>query len=296
MDAISRKKKIRNEDISPHVLTCLHLFKGMDMPAGQKFSRRTVYDYELEFFTESKGAMEIDDEIYEIKKGDIVFKRPGVISQGVLPYNCYLICFDMLGNTGKSLDSYNLFENQKLQEDYSSPLLDVIPTLIHSASYEKYHFLFSSVVSEFFSSAPNSNVLIRSYVLQILYQLYLDSVELKRNEVLPSSAYNTKIKNVCAHIKHNLKTKLDLDTLSKVSGLSPFYFQRIFKQIMGVTPNTYILKLKLEKAKELLMNTRMSITEISLECGFQNIPYFSHVFKQHLGMPPVEYRKKHQYI
>lgn len=297
METRQPKKTIQNEDISPIVLTCISQFKGMEMPPGQRFTRRTVFDYELEFITNSNnGSMLIDDEEYPIGKGDVIFKRPGTVSQGILPYNCYLICFDMLGNTRKNPNSYNFLEEQKIQDDYSNPILDAIPTIIHTSSYEKYNFLFSSVFSEFVASSPNNQILLRSYVLQILYQLYTDSVNLKRENFFPSSAYYTRLKEVCDHIKQNLKARLDLKVLSEITGWSPFYFQRIFKQTMGVSPNVYILQLRLGMAKELLVKTNMPISEVALECGFQNIPYFSYVFKQHMKITPGEFRRRHQYI
>jgi transcriptional regulator GlxA family with amidase domain len=59
---------------------------------------------------------------------------------------------------------------------------------------------------------------------------------------------------------------------------------------MGVTPNNYILKLRLDKAKYLLATTNMAIADIGCECGFLDNVYFSYVFKKKEGIQPSQYK------
>lgn len=69
------------------------------------------------------------------------------------------------------------------------------------------------------------------------------------------------------------------------------WFRHLFKKFSGFAPNQYILKLKISKAKSLLVNTDMIIKEIAYKCGFENIEYFCRIFKKKEGVTPTRYRK-----
>jgi transcriptional regulator GlxA family with amidase domain len=67
-------------------------------------------------------------------------------------------------------------------------------------------------------------------------------------------------------------------------------FRKVFKQVTGLSPNQYYLNLRLNKAKALLVNTDLSIVEISNLTGFENLFYFSNYFKKKNGVSPILYR------
>ncbi len=97
-----KTKEINIEACSPVILKSSYFQNEQNFPAGYKLEPRYVYDYELEFFLESSGSITVNDQNYKIKQGDIMFRKPGQFAQGIMPYSCYLICFDLLGNTGKT--------------------------------------------------------------------------------------------------------------------------------------------------------------------------------------------------
>ncbi|MBN2627636.1 MAG: helix-turn-helix domain-containing protein [Spirochaetales bacterium] len=72
--------------------------------------------------------------------------------------------------------------------------------------------------------------------------------------------------------------------------ISSSYFQALFKQEMGSTFVEHLTRLRVEKAKELLLNTTLSITEIAFETGFKNPNYFSSIFRKLEDMPPKDFR------
>ena len=74
--------------------------------------------------------------------------------------------------------------------------------------------------------------------------------------------------------------------------LSESQIIRIFKKDMGKTPYEYSLELRLEHAKKLLRDTRMMVKEISAALHFCDEHYFSYLFKQKVGLTPLQYRKK----
>ncbi|WP_094550662.1 helix-turn-helix transcriptional regulator [Petroclostridium xylanilyticum] len=296
MNTKIRRVKITAEEFSPKVLKSSLFTQGMTYPVGYKLNKRYIYDYEIEFFLESSGAMFIDDKLYPIHKGDIVFRKPGQTTQGIMPYCCYLICFDLLGNTHKDPETYDFDREQEFQNYYLNPVLDCIPPLFHPASGEKYHHLFDAVLKKFINPGEGSPLLLKAHVLQILYHLHEDIRNPLMNTGMPLSPHYMTLKKVVEYAQKNIQDKINLQKLAELAGLSPNHFHKIFSETMGITPNNFITKLRLDKAKELLVKTNQPISEVALECGFENIPYFSFLFKKHLNISPGEFRRKHSSI
>lgn len=84
---------------------------------------------------------------------------------------------------------------------------------------------------------------------------------------------------------------LNVSVLSKMCGITPEYFRKIFKNFLGVSPVVYINNLKISRAKELLKSNVYSITEVALMSGFNDMSYFSREFKKAVGVSPSEYKK-----
>ena len=284
------------DDISPKVLKTSLFTSGADMPEGYKFRKREVYDYEMEFFLSSNGSMLIDDTIYPIKKGDIVLRRPGQITQAIMPFSCYVIFVDLLGNTGKDSEDYDFERKQEFQNNYTNEMLDLIPPVFHTSLNDRYDYLFDAVLKEFINYNEVSSILLKSLILQILHQLYSDVKNPFRNAFIPTSSHYSILKKVVEYIQNNIQENLSLKKLAEFSGLSPNYLHMLFTKTMNVTINEYITILRLEKAKGCLVTTESSVSEIALECGFENIPYFSYVFKRRVNVSPSQFRKKYRYL
>lgn len=89
----------------------------------------------------------------------------------------------------------------------------------------------------------------------------------------------------------NLDTDLSLQVLAKESGYSRVHFTRMFRAATGYAPHNYLLKLRVDRVRELLVSSTLSLTEIALECGFSSHSHLSRVFRQVLGATPNEYRR-----
>jgi AraC family transcriptional regulator len=89
----------------------------------------------------------------------------------------------------------------------------------------------------------------------------------------------------------NLDTDLSLQVLAKESGYSRVHFIRMFRAATGYAPHNYLLKLRVDRVRELLVSSTLSLTEIALECGFSSHSHLSRVFRQVLGATPSEYRR-----
>ncbi len=286
---------ISNEDFSPKVLKSSLFTQGLNFPQGYKLNERFIYDYEIEYFLYSSGSMLINNQMYPIHQGDIVFRKPGQSTQGIMPYSCYLICFDLTGKTNKDPKTYIFDEVQEYQPYYLNSIIETIPPVFHVDPNQKYHFLFDSILQEFINPSPASDLLLKSYLLQIIYQLYHDISNPLTDNNVPISPHFLTLKKAIAYIQENFNRKLNLHELADLVEYSPSHFHKLFTNTMGITPNDFLVKTRLNKAKEMLVKTALSIADIAIQCGFENIPYFSYTFKKELNISPGEFRKKHSY-
>lgn len=92
--------------------------------------------------------------------------------------------------------------------------------------------------------------------------------------------------------EHMSNHKLTRDDIANHVYLNPDYLTRIFKKKTGFSISAYLQQVRMEKAKQLLIHTELSISTISLECGYTNFSYFSTLFKNSTSLNPKEFRKK----
>lgn len=104
-------------------------------------------------------------------------------------------------------------------------------------------------------------------------------------KVLPS-----EITFICNYINENYSEKITLNSIADSVGFSKYYISRLFKQHMGVTIIDYLIKVRLDKAKELLGKGEYSIKQISFMVGYSDPNYFTWSFKKYLGISPIKYR------
>jgi len=93
-------------------------------------------------------------------------------------------------------------------------------------------------------------------------------------------------------MKKELSTHLDIEKLATDLNVGYDWFRKKFKKITGESPNSYHTGLRIEKAKELLVYSELSIKEIALYLGYETQNYFSAFFKKKTGLSPIHYREK----
>lgn len=115
-------------------------------------------------------------------------------------------------------------------------------------------------------------------------------IEIKRvNNVKKVKSDNMKF--ITNFINENYTQKIDLGILSEISGYSYHRFRHLFKERTGYSPINYIINKKINYSKKLIMHTDLSMSSIAQESGFSNSSQFTFLFKKHLGITPIQYRK-----
>jgi transcriptional regulator GlxA family with amidase domain len=92
-------------------------------------------------------------------------------------------------------------------------------------------------------------------------------------------------------MEENIEKPLPLESIAKSTGLSRRQIERLFKRDLNCVPKRYYLEMRLRRARELLLQTAMPITDITAACGFQSPPHFSKCYRKQFGYPPSEERK-----
>lgn len=94
------------------------------------------------------------------------------------------------------------------------------------------------------------------------------------------------------HLSQHVKDKISLDELCKRFNCGKFNLLRQFKQYTGVSPINYLIALRIQKAKELMISTDLPLVQIALESGFYDQSHFSNCFVKLVGLTPGEYRRR----
>ena len=103
---------------------------------------------------------------------------------------------------------------------------------------------------------------------------------------------SSKLRQVIDYIQSNLERDLSLAQLANVAHVSSHHFGKLFKQSMGLTPHQYVLKCRIERAKKLLRDKKLTLTEIGLATGFCHQSHFTNAFRRYTTITPRQYRDR----
>lgn len=138
---------------------------------------------------------------------------------------------------------------------------------------------------DYFYSAKNISQLEYRFVKFI-------SIFLEYMYELECQGLNNELKKAVAYIRQNYKNDIKLFDVAKEIGLNETYFSRVFKKKFGINYSDYLNNVRLEKSKELLNTTNLTMNEISTEVGYNSESYFSRIFKLNFKITPKQFRKK----
>lgn len=99
------------------------------------------------------------------------------------------------------------------------------------------------------------------------------------------------IERIVDDVQHHYSENINRNILAKRYHFTPDYIGKLFNKEMGMSLNDYINSIRIERARHLLENTNCKVVDIAAEVGYDNMPYFSAVFKRYVGVSPAAYRK-----
>ena len=107
-----------------------------------------------------------------------------------------------------------------------------------------------------------------------------------------ANAEDRIVRKAIDYIKENYQKRLTVDEIAEYVHLSPYYFSHKFKKETKYSPVEYVVKMRLDRAKNLLIQTDKSIEEIASEVGYNNSNSFGNIFNNKVGCSPYNYRKR----
>lgn len=134
----------------------------------------------------------------------------------------------------------------------------------------------------------------RELRLQGLVNMFLSELieEAGKNDTVNSNYKELYIKKSLHYVETNYAGRLTISEMAKNVGLNKNYFSTFFRENIGMTPQQYIIKFRINKACELMENKGLSIGDISRSVGYEDTLGFSKIFKKEKGMSPKKYRSQ----
>ncbi|MGI6577010.1 MAG: helix-turn-helix transcriptional regulator [Eubacteriales bacterium] len=108
------------------------------------------------------------------------------------------------------------------------------------------------------------------------------------------SGISTEVYRCLMYIRSHITESVSISDLADHIGRSASYLNHLFKEEVGISVSKYIMRYKLDIAKELLANTDKTLADISFFLGFSSQSYFQNVFKREFGVTPLQFRKEVQ--
>lgn len=228
----------------------------------------------LYFIIEGEGYGKIDNVEFQVHPGQFI----------LIPSN--------------SIHSFHSYENKDIVKyfcHFKSKTGDLelfdfleVPYSVDVPNANSLIELFKQLIQSFTSNDYMAVLKENTALLQLImyYFEHVDNEEIR----IAKTKSNEILSNVINYIANNLSKNININDLAELVYLHPNYFIKYFKKHMGSSPKNYMNKLRLEKAKELLLISELSIIDISKEIGYSDSCYFSKYFKKKTGFTPSEFR------
>ena len=248
---------------------------------------------EMEIVYVEEGEFEecIDFEHYHVRKGDIVLINPYVLHSFRQYENersvFKTIMFDFSMLTGNTADASSIkYFNPFLEGNYLSPKI-ISPDNSH---YYELKECVLEIISTYSKHENFFELKIKSELYRLFFVLFKHFFECRSGDTVIKDSTTRNIKIILDYISENYAKPITIDELAEKVDLSKHYFMRFFKKYMGTTCIEYINDYRLNIAANLLVTTRMQITEVAVSIGITNLSYFNRILRKKYNMTPKEYR------
>lgn len=241
---------------------------------------RTVRQFELDYILScTKDAVShVDGEEFALMPGMLILRKPGQKSYSHLHFRCY--CLYLTAEEG-------------------SPCYETLskaPTFFPLINEKSYLPIFESLLHHLLKHGwDTENYFVSAKLLELLYLIQRDAGKSRGRMPTVSKKEGHAVQEAIAYMERLYSRNLSLEALGAHIGYSPNHFQKIFSEVVGISPQKYLENVRIKQAKYLLAQNEKSLSEIALDCGFSSQSYFSKIFKKHVLMTPGEFREKSEF-
>lgn len=248
---------------------------GLDCWQGRAERPEGFWAHQLIVFSNGEGRLITEGKEYRLSPGTIVFLPK------LTPHYYY-------SKTSSWLASYVIFDGGGL-----CALLDTLgiqSCAIIEPDSENSADRLMRIMRRMFNVLKEDGLYGGFYASAGLYELLIEFHRLLKK--FPSGLYgeNTRFAGLVSYIDSHFAEKIGMDTLIAVSELSETHICRLFRKYFGMRPMEYLNRKRIQRAKELLESSDLSVEDISHSCGFEFLSYFGKLFRRYEGLSPSEYR------
>lgn len=233
-------------------------------------------DYQLLYMVSGHADYLLDGEWQTVGEGKIVLYRPQVPqfyrTYSRVPMLCRWVHFS--GTEAASL----LEECGMGQGNLFSPGL--CPAA---------EALLKSMVVEILHREPMYRIVVESQFRQAM-ALFGRQMAQRKGSVASSS--RQRILSIVEYMNRHYFEPLQTEELAARCGLSKYHFIHLFRMCMGMTPYSYLIRIRMERAETLLQTGDMTVQEVAFVCGYNDPLYFSRAFSRHFGVSPTDYKQR----
>jgi AraC family transcriptional regulator of arabinose operon len=265
-----------HRDISSYIVINSVGYYNFDETYGATHRKEGRKDFYISYNHDGAVNVRISGVEHQIGAGDVFIYHPGQEQYYGQANN------EPISNYWMHFTGYGAFEllaHAKLAEQ----------NIFHVGVQDELTLLFNQIIDEVTNKNPAYELLSASLMIKLVS---LISRKLIIGQEIPTDRRYSAILDSIQYIHRNYEKKLSVTELAKISHLSVTRFSNVFKQSMGVSPQHYIVRLRLEKACELMRHTKLNFRQISTLVGFHDQLYFSRLFKKHMGASPTAYLSK----
>lgn len=234
-------------------------------------------NYVFEYVVEGKGKVKIGEQIYHVKKGDLILFPPDTLletwSDNEDPLAYWWMDFN--GSTVSYLLKHIGFDDN-----------------MHVIYYDEEKI--ETLISKIYKITKTNSLINVLSAISFLFELFALLISFNKNFSQKTNSIGTYVEKAIWYIETYYMQKVTIADIANHVHLSRYYMTDIFKQQTNMSPIEYLIQYRIKQAKHMLVASKLSITEIALNCGFNSPSNFAMQFKQLTSLTPMEYRKANQ--
>lgn len=244
-------------------------------------------DHMLLFVISGVYSVRFKDQEYTVRSNEMVFLHQSIridyIKSGE-PGSEFMLDYMMFFLNENMLAEFVQFSGFKPTDTVN----EIVPVFIIPVN-ELTHSYIESLKPYFKNPDEVQDGLIRLKFMELLFHLAQDNDRFLHQLLQPNHDKNSDFGNI---IEENITNPISISDLAYLSGRSLSTFKRDFQALYHTSPLKWIRNQRLDKAKKLLAETSLSVTDVCFSTGFENVAHFSKVFKLQFGLPPSEFRQQ----
>ncbi len=230
---------------------------------------------ELFYIIGGNGQFRIDDEQFPVRAHQLVIVNPNIIHTE-LSYEAHPLEYIVLGMEGLEISSPGTNEGRYCI--YTFPAENKVLNCMQS------------ILLEMQQREPEHQMVCQAYMNILVVQL-MRNTSTSMTHVPGNSPANRQCAAIRCYIDNHYKEPLTLDLLAAEVNVNKYYLSHAYKQTYGISPINYVIARRIQEGKRLLLETDLSLSQISGILGFSSASYFSQSFRKAEGISPVEFRK-----